>query len=383
MPAKAGRRHVRLRGTARKPPASPPASSFKPGPTPFRLPSFARRAQHGRAQADCRRSIGPATIPLPSTEPLRYRSTTACMPTAASAGRTSSSRALTDPTRELRSYPSALIGSPRHNDAATFTITPSGAVTGVRVFGEDSTSWDPTSIVRSSALSDLFSQSSQTPLLVFLTILAAFGLGALHGLEPGHGKALLAFTLVGARATFKQAAILAAALTFAHTIAVLLLGLLLFFAAGFATESIFTWITLISGLAVAVIGARALSIAVRVRPHEREHAHAHQHGHGTNITTSTVTITVIRTRFPARRRCISQCRHRRNERRHRAVPRRDRRAVDRAASAPRRIRALPDRRLQPRPRRHPHRLRSGRRPRRRVASAAFRLRAPRARSLRS
>jgi nickel/cobalt exporter len=186
---------------------------------------------------------------------------------------------LTDPTRELRSYPSALIGSPRHNDAATFTITPSGAVTGVRVFGEDSTSWDPTSIVRSSALSDLFSQSAQTPLIVFLTILAAFGLGALHGLEPGHGKALLAFTLVGARATFKQAAILAAALTFAHTIAVLLLGLLLFFAAGFATESIFTWITLISGLAVAVIGARALSIAVARATHEREHAHAHQHGH--------------------------------------------------------------------------------------------------------
>jgi nickel/cobalt transporter (NicO) family protein len=186
---------------------------------------------------------------------------------------------LTDPTRELRSYPSALIGSPRHNDAATFTFTPSSGITGVRVFGEDSTSWDPTSIVRSSALSDLFSQSTQTPLLVFLTILAAFGLGALHGLEPGHGKALLAFTLVGARATFKQAAILAAALTFAHTIAVLLLGLLLFFAAGFATESIFTWITLISGLAVAVIGARALSIAVARTTHEREHAHAHEHGH--------------------------------------------------------------------------------------------------------
>jgi nickel/cobalt transporter (NicO) family protein len=186
---------------------------------------------------------------------------------------------MTEPTNELRSYPSALIGSPRHNDAATFDVTASGTIAGARVFGEDATSWDPTSIVRSSALSDLFSQSNQTPLLVFLTILAAFGLGALHGLEPGHGKALLAFTLVGARATFKQAVILAAALTFAHTIAVLLLGLLLFFAAGFATESIFTWITLISGLAVAVIGARALSIAVARVTHEREHAHAHAHAH--------------------------------------------------------------------------------------------------------
>jgi nickel/cobalt exporter len=186
---------------------------------------------------------------------------------------------LHDPTSELRSYPSALIGSPRHNDGATFTLTSTGSIAGARVFGAEATSWDPTSIVRSSALSDLFSQSNQTPLLVFLTILAAFGLGALHGLEPGHGKALLAFTLVGARATFKQAVILAGALTFAHTIAVLLLGLLLFFAAGFATESIFTWITLVSGLAVAVIGARALSIAVGRATQQREHARAHEHGH--------------------------------------------------------------------------------------------------------
>ena len=113
--------------------------------------------------------------------------------------------------------------------------------------------------MRSSAFSDLFARNGQTPLLVLLTILAAFGLGALHGLEPGHGKALLAFTLVGARATFKQALILAVSLTFAHTAAVLLLGLALFFVAGFATEYLFTWITLVSGVAVAAIGARSLS----------------------------------------------------------------------------------------------------------------------------
>jgi len=184
-----------------------------------------------------------------------------------------------DPTNALRSYPNALIGSPRHNDRASFDVDASGRVANVRVGGDSSSSWDPVSIVRSSALSDLFSQDRQTPFLIFITILAAFGLGALHGLEPGHGKALLAFTLVGARATFKQALILAGALTFAHTIAVLLLGLLLFFAAGFATESIFTWITLVSGLAVAVIGARGLRLAVAREARKREHALAHAHGH--------------------------------------------------------------------------------------------------------
>jgi ABC-type nickel/cobalt efflux system permease component RcnA len=184
-----------------------------------------------------------------------------------------------EPTDELRSYPSALIGSPRHNDFATFDLV-NGRVAHVRVSGGDAASWGVSSIVRSSALSDLFARGTQTPLLIFLTILVAFGLGALHGLEPGHGKALLAFTLVGARATLKQAVVLAAALTFAHTIAVLLLGALLFFAAGFATESLFTWITLLSGAAVAVIGARTLSAAVKRARHEHEHHHQHaDHNH--------------------------------------------------------------------------------------------------------
>ncbi|MBV8116803.1 MAG: hypothetical protein JOZ01_02430, partial [Candidatus Eremiobacteraeota bacterium] len=195
---------------------------------------------------------------------------------------------MSDPTNGLRSYPSALIGSPRHNDRASFEIAAGRLTRGV-VSGGGAQSAGSPSLVRSSALSELFGRTNQTPFVVLLTILAAFGLGALHGLEPGHGKALLAFTLVGARATFKQAVILASALTFAHTIAVVLLGLLLFAATGFATESIFTWITLVSGVVVAVIGARSLSraLATKVPPHAYAHAaghahapHAHAHGHG-------------------------------------------------------------------------------------------------------
>lgn len=185
-----------------------------------------------------------------------------------------------DPTNELRAYPSALIGSPRRNDVATFDVLGNGRIAHVRVSGDDAAGWGATSIVRSTALSDLIAHNGQTPLWILLTILAAFGLGALHGLEPGHGKALLAFTLVGARATLKQAAILAAALTFAHTIAVLLLGLVLSFAVGFATENLFAWITLISGAAVAAIGARSLASAVsHARAHAAGSAHDHHHTH--------------------------------------------------------------------------------------------------------
>jgi nickel/cobalt exporter len=188
---------------------------------------------------------------------------------------------MSDPTNALRYYPNALIGSPRHNDRATFDSA-FGRISRATVAGGTADIWSASSIVRSSALSDLFSRSDRTPLFVAFTVLAAFGLGALHGLEPGHGKALLAFTLVGARATFKQAVILAAALTFTHTIAVVVLGLLLFFAAGFATESIFTWITLVSGVVVAAIGARSVARALpRIVPRSHEHVHddAHSHAH--------------------------------------------------------------------------------------------------------
>jgi len=184
----------------------------------------------------------------------------------------------TDPTDGLRSYPSALIGSPRNNDSATFDVVAGRVVNGSVFAGDSSDAAGGASIVRASFLSDLVAREAQTPLWVLLTILAAFGLGALHGLEPGHGKALLAFTLVGARATFKQALILAAALTCAHTIAVLILGVVLTFATGFATERLFAWITLLSGVAVAFIGARSLTAAVSRAANEREHARSHAHG---------------------------------------------------------------------------------------------------------
>lgn len=181
----------------------------------------------------------------------------------------------TEPTNELRQYPGALIGTPRRVTAATFVLLPSGAIANVQESSDDApaagalTAW-----VSPASLSDMFSRPNQSPIFVLLTVLAAFGLGALHAIEPGHGKALLAFTLVGARATSKQALILALSLTMAHTAGVLLLGVVLFAAAGFVSETIYPWITLLSGAAIAVIGARSLAAYVRLR---RGHSHTHAH----------------------------------------------------------------------------------------------------------
>ncbi|MDQ2991824.1 MAG: hypothetical protein M3R30_03245 [Candidatus Eremiobacteraeota bacterium] len=196
----------------------------------------------------------------------------------------------TEPTHELQIYPSALIGTPRRINAAAFSANAGGAIANV-TRTEDSTEQiaSAPSFIPQTMLSDMFSSPHQTPLFILLTILAAFGLGALHAVEPGHGKALLAFTLVGARATGKQALILALSLTFAHTAGVLLLGVVLYFAAGFVSESIYPWINLVSGVAIAIIGARTLQRYIATRravshQHAHEHdgaqAHSHDHDHG-------------------------------------------------------------------------------------------------------
>ncbi|PZR56940.1 MAG: hypothetical protein DLM53_01135 [Candidatus Eremiobacter antarcticus] len=192
-----------------------------------------------------------------------------------------------EPTHELLMYPSALLGSPRTITRASFKISSLGKISAIQsdsatVQQQQSTS----SIVSQTLLSQMFLRTDQGPLWILITILAAFGFGALHAIEPGHGKALLAFTLVGARATTRQATILAASLTFAHTIGVILLGVVLFFVTGFVPETIYPWITLASGVAIAIIGGRALARYIRgVRPfshahvHEHEHAHPHEHPH--------------------------------------------------------------------------------------------------------
>jgi nickel/cobalt transporter (NicO) family protein len=159
-----------------------------------------------------------------------------------------------------------------------------------------------TSQARSNTLSDMLARGVHNPLWVVITLVVAIGLGALHALEPGHGKTLLAVSLVGARATSAQALQLAFALTLAHTAGVLALGIILVFAAGWIVpERIYPWITLLSGAVVAFMAASALERTVRknrgaqhdhvglAHSHESStryphpttgnHSHGHDHGH--------------------------------------------------------------------------------------------------------
>jgi ABC-type nickel/cobalt efflux system permease component RcnA len=193
-----------------------------------------------------------------------------------------------EPTDELRAYPSALIGSPRSRTTRSAAVSPNGTI---RALASEA---DPgvaapgpaaVSLGRMNALSDVLARGAQDPFVVIGALLLAIALGALHALEPGHGKTLLAVSLVGARATRRQALILASALTVAHTAGVLALGLIVLAALPqVASEEIYPWITLGSGLLVTILGARAVAREVRRRlpfahAHVHEHVHAHPHRH--------------------------------------------------------------------------------------------------------
>jgi ABC-type nickel/cobalt efflux system permease component RcnA len=193
--------------------------------------------------------------------------------------------AQTEPTGELLSYPSALIGSPRTRvalaasvDSARRIIVDDKAV----VSDDAATGSAPApALARTNALSDVLAKGAGDPLVVLGALLLAIALGALHALEPGHGKTLLAVSLVGARATPRQAIVLACALTVAHTAGVLALGFVVLAATRWIVpEQIYPWITLASGLFVAILGARAVAREVRKRmPTAHVHAHAHPHAH--------------------------------------------------------------------------------------------------------
>ena len=194
--------------------------------------------------------------------------------------------AQTEPTAELTAYPSALLGSPRARVALAADVDAAGRITAdakATVAEEAASDGAPGAapIARSNALSDVLAKGVGDPLVVIGALLLAIALGALHALEPGHGKTLLAVSLVGARATPRQAVVLAVALTVAHTAGVLALGFVVLAATRWIVpEQIYPWITLASGVFVTILGARAVAREVRGRlPMAHAHAHAHPHAH--------------------------------------------------------------------------------------------------------
>ncbi|HMF75299.1 MAG TPA: hypothetical protein VK604_06515 [Bryobacteraceae bacterium] len=150
--------------------------------------------------------------------------------------------------------------------AAPVTLTPEGA--------------QPGSVTRGDFLSRLLHEKELSLSLILVALAASFGLGAVHALTPGHGKAIVAAYLVGSRGTLKHAAFLGAMVTFTHTITVFALGLATLFLFRFIVpEKITVLLGALSGLSIVVIGAFMLYKRIRQPGHAHLHTHAHDHHH--------------------------------------------------------------------------------------------------------
>jgi nickel/cobalt transporter (NicO) family protein len=201
---------------------------------------------------------------------------------------TRSSLPATDPTRRLRNYPNRLLDSPADQRSITLTVRPGdGGVIARRADGAGMVS---TGGRRDDGFAGVFSDAATGEGTLIVLLLAAFGWGALHALSPGHGKAMVAAYLIGARGTARHAVMLGATVTVTHTIGVFALGIVtLALSQYLLPEDLYPWLNLVAGLLVVLVGSLVLRARVRTAPpghhHDPQEAHkdgpgSHADGHG-------------------------------------------------------------------------------------------------------
>ena len=135
---------------------------------------------------------------------------------------------------------------------------------------------------------------------VWWFIPSAVALGALHGLEPGHSKTMMAAFIIAVRGTVGQAVLLGLAATLSHTAIVWAVAMGgLYFGGQWDAASSEPYLQLVSA---ALIAATALWMAYRTwlqglpythdnrhehphsHDHDHDHVHVHVHGHGHGAT---------------------------------------------------------------------------------------------------
>lgn len=132
-------------------------------------------------------------------------------------------------------------------------------------------------------MTDLSSLLVQDAANGWLFIPSAILLGALHGLEPGHSKTMMAAFIIAVKGTVRQAVLLGLAATLSHTLVVWLVAMGGMWAFGsFRAEDTEPYFQLASG---AVIIGMALWMLWRARAdlhaaHTHHHDHGHHHAHG-------------------------------------------------------------------------------------------------------
>ncbi len=128
-----------------------------------------------------------------------------------------------------------------------------------------------------STLTDVFNAGAAN---AYLFLPSAVLLGALHGLEPGHSKTMMAAFIIAIRGTVAQAVMLGVAATISHTAIVWVVSLAgLYFGSQWSSQSAEPYLQIISGLLIIGVALWMSWRNGRQRHAGAEQGHGHDHYH--------------------------------------------------------------------------------------------------------
>ena len=109
-------------------------------------------------------------------------------------------------------------------------------------------------------------------------------LGALHALEPGHSKSMMAAFIIAVKGTARQAALLGVSAAVGHTLIVWVIAVIgLYLGDHLILDKAEPWLVLISGLLIIALSFRIFRLLKIEQAHDHDHDHshhAHDHHHG-------------------------------------------------------------------------------------------------------
>lgn len=133
-------------------------------------------------------------------------------------------------------------------------------------------------------LTDLMTHKEVSFGFALIAALIAAGLGALHAMEPGHGKTIVAAYLVGSKGTARHAFLLGLIVTISHTAGVYLLGAVTLYAQKYIMpDRLYPFLSVISGILIAGMGIYILLKRLMGDDFSLSHVHGpggHSHGFG-------------------------------------------------------------------------------------------------------
>lgn len=132
----------------------------------------------------------------------------------------------------------------------------------------------------------------------WLFVPSAILLGALHGLEPGHSKTMMAAFIVAVRGTVGQAVLLGLSATLSHTAVVWVIAMAgMYFGRNWNAETTEPYIQLASAVLVIGMGAWMVWRTRKYQKlaqqgascHQHDHSHDHDHSSDTNAALDALT----------------------------------------------------------------------------------------------